>query len=146
MGKSSYYVDKSDPASIDALIERFDVWGTPYEDAILTALSLHDRPFILYLDFLHQPQISPLDDPFTFNIETDELVLFTDEPAALVDAVLEMAMFVRGFNTLLGVEDDWKIQVAIGAWRHVRERLKIQLRIAAPADKRWSASLELDTV
>jgi hypothetical protein len=146
MGKSSFYVDKSDPASIDALIERFDVWGTSYEDAIHTALSLHTRPFILYLDFLHQPQISPLDDPFTFNIETDELVLFSDDPAALVDAVLEMAMFVRGFNTLLGVEDDWKIQVAIGAWRRVREQLKARLRIAAPTDKRWSASLELDTV
>ncbi len=146
MSKSSYYVDQSDPVSIQALIDRFDVRGTDYEDAILTALSVHTRPFILYIDFLHQPQTSPLDDPFTFNIETDELVVFTDEPDALIDAILEMAMFMRGFNTLLGVEDEWKIQVAIGAWRRVRERLKVELRVAPPTGKRWSASLELDTV
>jgi len=146
MSKSSYYVDQSDPTSIQELIDTVDVRGTYYEDAILGALSLHARPFILYIDFVHRPQSSPLDDAFTFNIETDELVIFTDEPESLIDAILEMAMFMRGFNTLLGVEDEWKVQVAIGAWRHVRERLKAQLQVIPPSGNRWSVNLELDTV
>jgi hypothetical protein len=146
MSKSSYYVDQSDPASIQELVDRFDVRGTYYEEAILTALGLHNRPFILYVDFLYRPQSSPLDDAFTFNIETDELVLFTDEPEALIDSILEMAMFMRGFNTLLGVEDEWKVQVAIGAWRHVRERLKATLQVVPLSGKRWSVNLELETV
>src|SRR5207249_7112161 len=111
-----------------------------------TALGLHSRPFILYIDFVHRPQSSPLDDAFTFNIETDELVLFTDEPEALIDSILEMAMFMRGFNTLLGVEDEWKVQVAIGAWRQVREQLKVQLQVFPSSGKQWSVNLELDTV
>ncbi len=146
MPKSSYYVDMNDPASIQELIDAFDVHGTRYNDAIRTALSLHNRPFILYVDLLHQTDISPLDDPFTFNMETDELILFTTEPAPLIDALLEMAMFLRGFNTLLGVEDDWKVQVAIGAWRHVREQLKVQLQLAPPNRRRWAASLDLDMI
>jgi hypothetical protein len=146
MGKSSYYVDTKDYSAIQELIDRFDVQGTDYDRAIRAALSLHDRPFILYVDLLNQAQISPLDDPFTFNIETDELVLFTDDPAALIDAILEMAMFLRGFNTMLGIDDDWKIQVAIGAWRRVREQLKADLQVGPPAGKRWSATLELDII
>ncbi len=146
MGKSSYYVDKRDPTSVRALIEAFDVRGTNYEDAIRTALSIHDRAFILYVDHANMQQLSPLQDAFTFNIETDELVLFTDNPDALVDAVLEMAMFVRGFNTVMGIEDEWKTQVAIGAWRHVREALKVRLGLPLAPARNWSAGIELEAV
>ena len=147
MGKSSYYVDKTDPASIDALIDAFDARGTAHEDAIRTVLSIHSRPFTLSVDDrADRLSISPLDDAFAFNMETDELLLFSDNPASLVDALLEMAMFLEGFNTLIGVEDEWKIQVAIGAWRHVRENLKAQYRLTPPLGKLWSASLELETV
>src|SRR5258708_39463004 len=146
MGKSSYYVDKRDPTAVRALIEAFDVRGTNYEDAIRTALSIHDRAFILYVDHANMQQLSPLQDAFTFNIETDELVLFTDNPDALVDAVLEMAMFVRGFNTVMGVEDEWKTQVAIGAWRHVREALKVRLGLPLAPAQNYSAGIELEAV
>src|SRR5258708_33780080 len=88
MGKSSYYVDKRDPTAVRALIEAFDVRGTNYEDAIRTALSMHDRAFILYVDHANMQQWSPLPDAFTFNIATDELVLFTDNPDAVVGPVL----------------------------------------------------------
>jgi hypothetical protein len=147
MGKTSYYVDKTDPASIQALIDAFDARGTAYEDAIRTALSIHSRPFTLSVDDrADMLSISPLDDAFAFNMETDELVLFADNPASLVDALLEMAMFLQGFNTLIGVQDEWKVQVAIGAWRRVRENLKAQYRLMPPLGKLWSASLELETV
>ncbi len=147
MGKSSYHVDKADPASIQALIDAFDARGTAYEDAIRTVLSIHSRPFTLLVDDrADRLSISPLDDAFAFNMDTDELLLFSDNPASLVDALLEMAMFLEGFNTLIGVEDEWKIQVAIGAWRRVRENLKAQYRLMPPLGKLWSASLELETV
>jgi hypothetical protein len=79
-------------------------------------------------------------------METDELVVFTDEPSSLIDAILEMAMFVRGFNTVMGIDDEWKVQVAIGAWRHVREALKTQLHLPTIPQKLWGADLELETV
>jgi len=147
MRKNNYYIDRSDPLSVEVLIDAFDVRDTPDEWAIRAALGLHERSFILYVDHVNRPQISPLDDPFTFNMETDELVLFTDDPDVLVDAILEMALYVRGFNTLMGIDDEWKIQIAIGAWRHVRESLKVELGLAVPPmDKRWSVTLDLETV
>jgi hypothetical protein len=147
MGKNSYLVDKTDPASIQALIDAFDARGTAYEDTIRTVLSIHSRPFTLSVDDrADRLSISPLDDAFAFNMDTDELLLFSDNPASLVDALLEMAMFLEGFNTLIGIEDEWKVQVAIGAWRHVRENLKAQYQLMPPLGKLWSASLELETV
>ncbi len=134
--------------SIREVLDIFDVHGSQYEDAIRTALSLHERPFtlLLYSDDVDPSRLSPLQDAFSFDIETDEMLLFSDDPAIVVDAILEMAMFQRGFNTVIGVDDEWKVQVAIGAWRHVREAIKEQLQIAPPMEKLWSASLELDTV
>src|SRR5258706_12879645 len=146
MGKSSYYVDTSDSTSIEELIAAFDVEGTAHEDMIHRALAVHERPFILYVDHLNAQNISPLQDAFTFNMETDELVLFTDNPDSLIDAILEMAMFLRGFNTVMGVDDEWKVQVAIGAWRHVREALKIDLELVTSSGKMWTAGPELETV
>src|SRR5258708_11820162 len=116
MGKTNVYVDKADPTSIETLLSLFDAEGTYHEAEIKTALSLHDRPFLLYVDHLNRPPTSPLQDAFTFNMTTDELVVFSDDPSILIDAILEMAMFVRGFNTVMALEDEWKVQVAIGAW------------------------------
>ncbi len=146
MGKTNVYVDKADPASIETLLSLFDAEGTYHEAEIRTALSLHDRPFLLYVDHVNRPTPSPLQDAFTFNMNTDELVVFSDEPAILIDAILEMAMFVHGFNTLMGVDDEWKVQVAIGAWRRVRETLKSQLGLATTPLKLWGADLELENV
>jgi len=146
LGKSSFYVDKADPQSVNNFLDIVGAGETYYENAIRTALRLHERPFLVYFDHVHRPQVSPLQDAFTFNMETDELVMFTDSPAQVIDALLEMAMFVRGFNTLMGVEQEWKIQVAIGAWRRVRESLKARMSIQPAPEKVWSADLELETV
>jgi hypothetical protein len=148
MGTTRYYIDKADPASIENLLDDLNIRGTEHERTIQAVLALHTRPFTLQLrvDYLNPIQFSPLHDAFTFDIETDELIVFTDSPAALIDALLEMAMFMAGFNTLLGVQDDWKIQVTIGAWRYVRESIKAQIGIAGWVGKLYSASLEAEPV
>jgi hypothetical protein len=144
MGKTNYFVDKADRASVAALMEAFDVRGTYFEQAIRRALSLHESSFILYVDYLNRPDSSPLDDTFTFNIETGELVLFSDEPMVLIDALIEMAMFVRGFDTRLGTGEEWEIQLAIGAWRYVRRQLKADLEIGP--EVAWQVGVEPEAV
>src|SRR5258708_2801000 len=133
-------------AAIEQLIEAFDAHQTYHEQAIRAVLGIHDRPFLLYIDHVNRPQLSPLQDAFTFNIETDELVIFTDDPSALVDAILEMALFVRGFSTVMGLDDEWKVQVAIGTWRYVREALKVTLGLETTPYKQLNANLELESV
>ena len=146
MAKTSYYVDKADPASVEELIDAFEARGTEFEDAIRQALMIHGKSFILMIDRLSQLQISPLHDQFSFDMNTDSLILFTDSPASLVDGILEMAMFLRGFNTLIGVNEEWKLQVAIGSWRHVRESLKTKMKLPFDTEKTWGAALDLETV
>ncbi len=146
MDKNNIYIDRDDPISLHALLDAFDAWGTEHEEPIRTALSIHNRAFMLHVEPVSEQALSPLEDAFTFNMDTDELTIFSDNPATLVDALLEMAMFMRGFNTLLGVEDEWKIQVAIGAWRHVRQNLKLKYHLIPAVEKLWSATLDEETV
>ncbi len=146
MAKTSYYVDKADPASVEGLIDAFEARGTEFEDAIRQALKVHGKSFILMIDRLSQLQASPLQDQFSFDMNTDSLILFSDNPTSLIDGILEMAMFLRGFNTLIGVNEEWKIQVAIGAWRHVRESLKAEMNLPLEVEKNWGAALELEAV
>lgn len=143
MGKNNFHVDKADHLSVEALIDAFNARGTEYETAIRKALSLHSGSFLLYIDHLNRPlDQPPLDDAFTFNITTGELVLFTEAPGALIDAILEMAMFLRGFDTRLGEGDEWEVQLAIGAWRHVRRSLRVDLEIAP--EPTWRVKLDLE--
>jgi hypothetical protein len=65
-----------------------------------------------------------VNDLFTFDPTTDELILFSRDENTCVDALVEMAMYLSGFATLLGIEDEWVVEFAIGAWRSVRNRLK----------------------
>jgi hypothetical protein len=88
--------------------------------------------------------MSPLDDPFTFNTETGELALFAEEPHVLLDAILEMAMFLRGFDTLLEDGEEWEVQVAIGAWRHVRENLLEQF--ALDTEVHWRVTIDPSSI
>ena len=142
MGKNNYYVDKTDSVSVEALIDAFRARSTDYESAIRKVLSIHDESFLLYVDYVNRPEQAPLDDAFTFNLTTGELVLFSDEPLVLIDAILEMAMFLRGFDTLLGEGDDWEVQLAIGAWRHVRRTLKAELELGP--EHTWRINLDLE--
>lgn len=142
MAKHTYLVDPTDEQSIETLIDAVNARSSPHESAIRSAAGLHRRAFNVFFDYLHAPpQQSPIEDRFRFDMDTDELIVYTDEPPVLVDALLEMAMFMRGFNTLIGVESDWKVLVAIGAWRRVRESLKQQLGLPYVTGRVWSVAL-----
>lgn len=144
MTRHNYHVDRRDIGSVEALIDAFDVRGTEFERAIRLALTLHDQAFILYVDHVNQPSLSPLDDAFTFNVQTGELVLFTEEPQVLLSAILEMAMFLRGFETLLESGEEWQVQVTIGAWRRVRYDL--ESRFSAVPRPIWQVAIEPDAL
>jgi hypothetical protein len=148
MAVTTYHIDKADVLSAESLISAFADHRTGLDSAIRAALSIQQRPFMLRVDVDpdNPAEIPPMHDAFTFDIDTDELILFSEDTAQLVDALIEMAMYMRGFNTTLGVDEDWKTQVTIGAWRRVRERIKKQHHIPALQTERLSANPFLETV
>jgi hypothetical protein len=148
MSGTIFHIDSTDPASVQQLIDAFHIYGTPYESAVREVMTIHNRPFDLVLTINEElrEQLSPLHDAFSFDMETDELLLYSDEPETLIDGLLEMALFLRGFNTIIGVDDDWKTQVAIGAWRKVRDNIKDNLMIDYDTGTQWSAGLDAETV
>src|SRR5690554_3156889 len=87
-------------------------------------IALYPRLTYLTIDEQAPDRPEGLGDPFTFDTEHDELVLFSRDEAACVDGLVEMAMYLSGFATLLGEEEDWVVEFAIGAWRGVRNNLK----------------------
>ena len=100
-------------------------------DTVRRVIALYPQPIKMYVDeaitILHDSM--PLGDRFTFDIETDELILFSHDKAILIDALIEMAMYLAGFTTMMGSEESWVIEFAIGAWKPVKKRLKRQLEI-----------------
>ncbi len=141
MSQDRFWVNPADEASIEALIDAVSAQDTPYEPAIWAAIELHRRPFSVFIDYVFSDPDMPTFDRFSFDMGSDELIVFCPEPAVLIDALLEMAMFMRGFNTLIGVDEKWKTQVAIGAWRTIRESLKQQLGIPYLVGHAWLVEL-----
>ena len=91
----------------------------------------YPRSVIMYVDEANAPLFasSQLDDMFTFNMETGELVLFSADPSTFINAMIEMWMYVEGFETRMGVDDYWEIEFAIGAWKPVKNNIKQRLEI-----------------
>lgn len=106
-------------------------------------LVLCPRPVLLYVDEVSASLYGdmPLVDKFTFNMQTDELILFSRDPITLIDALIEMAMYVVGFVTMIGVDDHWKTEFTIGAWKPVRNRVKRQLGIPVMDEPQWIVGL-----
>ena len=100
-------------------------------DVVRRVIALYPRPIQMYVDeagaILRDRM--PLGDRFTFDIETDELILFSHDKEILIDALIEMAMYLAGFTTMMGSEETWVIEFTIGAWKPVKKRLKRQLEI-----------------
>ena len=123
-----------DPHNLDRSVnELAQVYDLSAEDLeiIRRVIALYLRSVKMYVDeastILHDSM--PLGDRFTFDIETDELVLFSRNPATLIDALIEMAMYLAGFTTMMGAEESWVIEFAIGAWKPVKKRIKRLLSI-----------------
>jgi hypothetical protein len=144
MSRTNYHIDKTNTPSVEALIDAFGARDTEHEESIRAALSLHEHAFVLRVDYVSRPNITPLEDAFTFDAATQELILFNDEPSTLVDAILEMAMYLHGFDTNLQSADEWKPQFTIGAWHYVRRGLKERLNINPQTS--WRVALEVETV
>jgi hypothetical protein len=139
---SEFLVDSNDRASIDALIAAFGISDPASVAAIRTAVSLCHRPFTLQLDHTTRQSLSPLHDQFTFNLDDDTLIVFSTRAETLLDALIEMAMFLKGFNTLMGLEDEWKVNIAIGAWRYMRRDLRRLYNLFPSPGPDWSVPLD----
>jgi len=97
--------------------------------ALSRILALYPRP--VTVQFEDDADLSLADrllaDKFTFDQETDSLLLYARDTETLVDALVEMAMYLWGFATLIGSAEPWVVEFAIGAWKPVRNRIKRQL-------------------
>ncbi len=121
-----------DPQNLDGTAQQLTV-AYDLEAAAVQALrrivALYPRAVPMYVDeataLLYEDL--PLADKFTFDIETDELVLFAHNAQTLIDACVEMAMYLAGFTTKMGHEEPWITEFTAGAWKPVRKRIKRKL-------------------
>lgn len=123
-----------DPAEIDEsvrqLTEAFDL--LPEDMTVLRqVVALFPHDVSMYVDDLNAPAFenSPLIDRFTFDMETDELILLSRDRDTLIDALIEMAMYVTGFTTMMGNDEIWVIEFTIGSWKPVKKTIKRQIGI-----------------
>jgi hypothetical protein len=124
-----------DPQNLDDSLRQvaqiFDL-APDMQSTLRRVVALYPRPVQMVLDeasaLLYENL--PLADKFTFDMETDELVLFSRQPDTLADALIEMAMYLVGFATLMGNREEWVVEFAIGAWKPVKNRIKRQLGIS----------------
>lgn len=72
---------------------------------------------------------TPLDDLFTFDTETDELVLYSSDGETFINGLVEMWMYLVGFQTLMDDPEYWKIEFTIAAWKPIRDQIKESLSI-----------------
>ena len=118
-----------DPKSRETVTDFLSAVSLPDHSYLQQVIKLHDRPFTLNLQPDTPIELWPLVDAFTFDLERDQLMVYKTEPEVLVDAIIEMAMFLRGFNTAIGTDGPWRTDLAIGAWRVVRQNIKRSLMI-----------------
>lgn len=122
------------PTDLDNSIQRLsEVYNLemPLLSTLRRIVALFPRSVEMYLDEIRAGVYStlPLADRFTFDIETDDLILFASDPETFIDAMIETAMYLTGFSTMIGNEEAWVIEFTIGAWKPVKNRLKRQLGI-----------------
>lgn len=122
------------PADVDYSIrqlKRFYRLDDGTLDALRPVIASYPKPVIMYVDEANAPLFanSLLDDLFTFNTQTGELVLFSADPMTFIDAFIEMWMYVSGFETLMGHNEYWRVEFTIGAWKPVKNHIKRQFGI-----------------
>lgn len=123
-----------DPANLDEtmrqLVEQYAL-EDEMQAHVRRVIALLPRSSGLYVDEANAMLFEDLQlaDKFSFDTENDALALFTHDPSALVDALIELAMYLSGFATMLGSEAGWVVEFTIGCWRPVRNRLKRLLEI-----------------
>lgn len=133
MKNNQVYLDPTDVESSLRQIKRFYRLDHATLEALRPVISSYPKPVIMYVDEANAPLFanSLLDDLFTFNTQTGELVLFSSDPMTFIDAFVEMWMYVSGFETLMGDEQYWRVEFAIGAWKPVKNGVKKQFSLPA---------------
>lgn len=135
MNNSAYTRIHLDPNNLPSISRQLaTVFNLSIDESatVLRIVELYPRPTYMYLDATQAELYysNPLADKFTFNVETDDLILFSSDLDTLIDATIEMAMYLSGFTTKIGNEDLWVIEFTIGAWKPVKRNIKQQLGIA----------------
>lgn len=80
----------------------------------------------------------PLADSFTFDTEARALLLFSSEPQTVINGLIEMAMYLRGFSVLDGRGGEWPTELAVGAWRRLRDNIKRSLGVSVAPMQQWA--------
>jgi len=123
-----------DPNAVDEsmqqLATRYGI-GAELLNTLSQVVGLYPHAIRMYVDEANALLFHGLSlaDKFTFDLESDELVLFSLDADTVTDAFIEMAMYLSGFATLMGSQDDWTVEFAIGAWKPIKNRIKRQLGI-----------------
>ena len=131
MKNNQVYLDPSDIERSMQQLARFYRLDAATLAMLRRVVTQYPRPVIMYVDEANAPLYaqSPLDDHFTFNMQTGELVLFSSDPMTFIDALIEMWMYISGFETLMGDDSYWKVEFAIGSWKPVKNNIKDRLGI-----------------
>lgn len=118
-----------DPKSRETIADFLSAVSLTDHAYLQQVIHLHNSPFTMVLQPETPIELWPLVDAFTFDLEHDHLRVYKTDPEVLIDAIIEMAMFLRGFNTAIGTDAPWRVDLAIGAWRVVRQNIKRTLTI-----------------
>ncbi len=134
-----------DPKSQETVAEFLSAVSLPDHPHLQDVIALHNRPFTMLLQPDTPIDLWPLVDAFTFDLERDWLMVYKSDPEVLIDAIIEMAMFLRGFNTAIGTDGPWRVDLTIGAWRVVRQNIKRLLMIPDTVPQ-FAVELPVNTV
>jgi hypothetical protein len=137
MKNNQVYLDPDNVETSMRQLERFYRLDQKTLQLLRRIVQRYPRGVIVYVDEASAQSmfLSPLDDLFTFNAETGELVLFSADSHTFINALIEMWMYTVGFETMLDSDDHWKVEFAIGAWKPIRDQLKRQLDIPVHSDR-----------
>jgi len=135
-----------DPDDLSGTLQRLAADLAPAPDTLdvlrrIIALFPHDGLLLFdetQADLYRQLALA---DKFTFDLDTDTLLIFSDDADTLIDALIEMAMYLSGFATMMGNDDAWVTEFAAGAWKPVKNRIKRQLDLPVSSKPRGVVGL-----
>ncbi|MBN1681374.1 MAG: hypothetical protein JW966_13920 [Anaerolineae bacterium] len=139
-----------DPNNLNVTIQRLVeayVLSPDTLDGLRRIIALYPHPVPMYVDEANAMLYDGLSlaDKFTFDIKTDELVLFSKDEETFIDAFIEMAMYLSGFSTMIGNEEEWVIEFTVGTWKPIKNRIKRQLGITVSDQPRGVVGLPPST-
>jgi hypothetical protein len=116
--------------SVQHLIQFYELTAEDVP-ALRQIVALYPQPVQMFFDETNALQDMVLADKFTFDMDTDTLILFSRDKNTVIDALIEMAMYLIGFSTMLGAEETWAVELTIGAWKPIKKRVKRAIGLEA---------------